>query len=116
MRLQRALARAGVASRRAAEEMILAGRVRVNGVVATIGQSVTPGVDAITVNGHAVAAPSAVPVWYVLNKPSGTLTSKRDPAGRKTVFTLLPEDPGLTYVGRLDYLTRWAMGSRPRWG
>ncbi len=105
MRLQRALARAGVASRRGAEELIAAGRVRVNGAVATIGQSVVPGKDAITVDGKPVAAPPAQASWYVLNKPSGTITSKDDPQGRQTVFALVPNDPGLTYVGRLDYLT-----------
>lgn len=104
MRLQRALARAGVASRRAAESLITAGRVRVNGAVATLGQSVRPGVDAITLDGKPVAAPAA-PVWYALHKPSGTLTSRSDPRGRPTVFTLVPAVPGLTYVGRLDYLT-----------
>lgn len=104
MRLQRALARAGVASRRAAEVLITEGRVSVNGTPATLGQSVDPGKDRITVDGKAVAAPAKA-VWYVLNKPSGTLTSKSDPKGRPTVFALVPSDPGLTYVGRLDYLT-----------
>src|SRR5581483_6640591 len=104
MRLQRALARAGVASRRAAEALIAAGRVRVNDAVAAVGQSVRPGVDAITVDGHPVTAP-AEPVWYALHKPSGTLTSRSDPRGRSTVFSLVPPTPGLTYVGRLDYLT-----------
>jgi 23S rRNA pseudouridine2605 synthase len=109
MRLQRALARAGVASRRAAEELIAAGRVRVNGAVATIGQRVTPGVDVLTVDGSSIAAPAANAAWYLLNKPPGTLTSKSDPRGRKTVFALVPNDPGLTYVGRLDYLTEGAL-------
>lgn len=104
MRLQRALARAGVASRRAAEALIAAGRVKVNGAVASIGQSVTVGRDAITVDGKRVNAPPPV-TWYLLNKPAGTLTSKSDPRGRPTVFGLVPDDPGLTYVGRLDYLT-----------
>lgn len=104
MRLQRALARAGVSSRRAAETLISAGRVMVNGQPATLGQSVTPGRDKITVDGKAVGAPAAA-VWYLLHKPSGTLTSKGDPHGRPTVFALVPADPGLTYVGRLDYLT-----------
>jgi 23S rRNA pseudouridine2605 synthase len=104
MRLQRALARAGVASRRAAEALITAGRVRVNGVVATLGQSVTPGHDEVTVDGRAVGAPSAA-AWYVLNKPAGALTSRADARGRPTVFALVPATPGLTYVGRLDYLT-----------
>lgn len=108
MRLQRALARAGVASRRAAEVMIVAGRVKVNGTVATIGQSVTPGKDKITVDGEPVSAPAPV-TWYLLHKPSGTLTSKSDPRGRPTVFGLVPKDPGLTYVGRLDYLTEGAL-------
>jgi 23S rRNA pseudouridine2605 synthase len=105
MRLQRALARAGVASRRAAEELITAGRVRVNGAVATIGMSVTPGKDRVEVDGKSVAAPAAKAVWYVLNKPAGVLTSKKDPKGRPTVFAHVPPAPGLTYVGRLDYLT-----------
>jgi len=108
MRLQRALARAGVASRRAAEILINEGRVQVNGSTATIGQSVRPGKDKITVDGKPVAEP-AKPVWYVLNKPSGTLTSKGDPQGRPTVFGLVPDDPGLIYVGRLDYLTEGAL-------
>lgn len=104
MRLQRALARAGVASRRAAETLISAGRVLVNGEPATLGQSVTPGRDKITVDGQPVGAPAAA-TTYLLHKPSGTLTSKGDPRGRPTVFELVPPDPGLTYVGRLDYLT-----------
>lgn len=104
MRLQRALARSGVASRRAAELLITAGRVCVNGKVATLGQSVDPGADSITLDGHPVAAPAA-PVWYALHKPPGTLTSRSDPRGRPTVFAFVPPEPGLTYVGRLDYLT-----------
>lgn len=104
MRLQRAIARAGVASRRAAETLISAGRVLVNGEPATLGQSVTPGRDKITVDGQPVGAPAAA-TTYLLHKPSGTLTSKGDPRGRPTVFELVPPDPGLTYVGRLDYLT-----------
>ncbi|MDA1081443.1 MAG: pseudouridine synthase [Gemmatimonadetes bacterium] len=108
MRLQRALARAGVASRRAAELLIAEGRVQVNGVTASVGQSVRPGRDSITLDGKPVAQP-AKPVWYLLNKPSGTLTSKGDPQGRPTVFALVPSDPGLTYVGRLDYLTEGAL-------
>lgn len=104
MRIQRALARAGVASRRKAEELVAAGRVRVNGEVARTGQSVEPGVDTITVDGKAVALPPAAK-WYVLHKPAGVLTTASDPQGRKTVFDLVPKEPGLTYVGRLDYMT-----------
>jgi len=103
MRLQRALARAGVTSRRKAEELIRAGRVRVDGQVTTLGMSVDPGRQRVTVDGRAVrAGPIA---WLALNKPVGYVVSRRDPEGRRTVYDLLPEVPGLTYVGRLDVMT-----------
>ena len=104
MRIQRALARAGVASRRAAEDLVAAGRVRINGQVALTGQSVDPGTDSITVDGKAVAAPTTV-TWLVLNKPTGVMTTRADPRGRRTVFDFVEDAPGLTYVGRLDYMT-----------
>ncbi len=104
MRIQRALARAGVASRRKAEELIAEGRVAVNGAPAQTGQSVTPSRDRITVDGRVVAAPTAA-TWIVLHKPPGVLTTASDPDGRKTVFDLVGAKPGLTYVGRLDYMT-----------
>jgi 23S rRNA pseudouridine2605 synthase len=104
MRIQRALARAGVASRRGAEEIVAAGRVHVNGAPAQIGQSVDPAIDRISVDGVAVRQPAATK-WIVLNKPSGVMTTKTDPGGRRTVFDFVPEIPGLTYAGRLDYLT-----------
>jgi len=104
MRIQRALARAGVASRRHAEELIAARRVQVNGEVARIGQSVDPSVDIITVDGNTIATPRAAE-WLVLHKPAGVMTTRADPEGRPTVFDLVPAAPGLTYVGRLDYLT-----------
>ena len=104
MRIQRALARAGVASRRKAEELIAAGRVRVNGDVARTGQVVDPSRDAIVVDGAPLEAPTATE-WLVLNKPAGVMTTRADPEGRRTVFDLVPNVPGLTYVGRLDYLT-----------
>ena len=83
MRIQRALARAGVASRRGAEELVAAGRVRVNGQVARTGQSVDPDADEITVDGKLLSAPKGY-FWIVLNKPPGVLTTKSDPQGRVT--------------------------------
>ncbi|MEO7042742.1 MAG: pseudouridine synthase [Gemmatimonadaceae bacterium] len=108
MRVQRALARAGVASRRKAEELIAEGRVSINGNVATVGQVVDPQTDRILVDGRRVGAPAKT-VWLLLNKPTGVVTTRRDPGGRKTVFDLVPDQPGLTYVGRLDYLTEGAL-------
>src|SRR5213596_2683959 len=103
MRLQRALARAGVTSRRKAEDLIRAGRVRVDGTVATLGASVDPARQRVTVDGRPVRpAPLA---WLALNKPVGYVVSRSDPEGRRTVFDLLPKVPGLTYVGRLDVMT-----------
>ncbi len=104
MRIHRALARAGVASRRKAEELVAAGRVTVNGTVARTGQSVDPARDTIAVDGRRVALPAPAK-WFVLNKPAGVLTTAADPEGRRTVFELVPKEPGLTYVGRLDYMT-----------
>ena len=104
MRIHRALARAGVASRRKAEELVSAGRVTVNGAVARTGQSVDPVRDVIAVDGRRIALPSAAR-WYLLHKPTGVLTTRADPEGRRTVFDLVPAEPGLTYVGRLDYMT-----------
>jgi len=109
VRIQRALARAGIGSRRKADELVAAGRVRVNGEVAAVGQTVDPVHDRISVDGAEIAAPGPAE-WLVLHKPPGVLTTARDEraAGRRTVFDLVPSAlrrPGLTYVGRLDYMT-----------
>jgi 23S rRNA pseudouridine2605 synthase len=104
MRIQRALARAGVLSRRKAEELVAHGRVTVNGAVAQVGQTVDPDRDVILVDGNRIGAPAPTE-WFVLNTPAGVITSRHDPEGRRTVFDLVPARPGLTYVGRLDYLT-----------
>ena len=103
MRLQRALARAGVASRRAAEELIEDGRVRVDGKVATLGMKVDPDRQRITVSGRTLK-----PVrrrWLAFHKPLGVVTTASDEAGRRTVFDFIPDHAGLTYVGRLDVMT-----------
>ncbi|GLC26565.1 pseudouridine synthase [Roseisolibacter agri] len=104
MRLQRVLARAGLSSRRQAETLIAAGRVLVNGRPAQLGQTVDPAKDAVTLDGAPVKGPVAAQ-WLVLHKPAGSLTTRKDPQGRPTVFDLVPEIAGLTYVGRLDYMT-----------
>lgn len=103
MRLQRALARAGVASRRAAEELIEQGRVRVDGKVATLGMKVDPAKQKITVGGKAVAMKHRR--WLAFHKPLGVVTTASDEGGRRTVFDFIPDSAGLTYVGRLDVMT-----------
>lgn len=104
MRLQRFLARAGVASRRGSEDLMTAGRVRVNGIVCTeLGTKVDPAHDAVTVDGTPVVL-GAGAVYLMLNKPVGYLTTMSDPQGRRCVAELVPRGrfPGLFPVGRLD--------------
>lgn len=98
-RIHRALAQAGVASRRAAEVLVADGRVSVNGRPAVTGMTVGPG-DLIRVDGRPVA-PEPLCV-FVLNKPAGVVSTARDPQGRRTVLDLLPRDVRLYPVGRLD--------------
>lgn len=105
MRLHRALARAGLASRRRAEVLIGEGRVRVNGAIAHIGQGIDPAADVVEVDGRRVSLRTAPPTWIVLNKPAGVMTTRSDPQGRRTVFELVQDVPGLVYVGRLDLET-----------
>lgn len=105
-RLQKFLARAGVASRRRAEDLIRAGRVAVDGqVVTTPGYKVEPETARVTVDGQPVILPSR-PVVIMLNKPSGYVTTLADPKGRRRVVDLLPPELGRLFpVGRLDYDT-----------
>jgi len=100
-RLQKVLSRAGFGSRRACEELIAGGRVTVGGRVAHLGRRVDPEADAIAVDGIAVAVRSGL-VYYLLNKPRGVVTTARDPQGRPTVVDLLPLEPRVFPVGRLD--------------
>lgn len=103
MRLQRALARAGIASRRAAEQLIEDGRVRVDGKVATLGSKVDPDRQRITVGGQAVKLPKRR--WLAFHKPLGVVTTASDEEGRRTVFDFVKDPKGLAYVGRLDVNT-----------
>ncbi len=105
MRVQRALARAGVASRREADRAVADGRVLVNGAVAGIGQLVDPQHDSITLDGTPVSVKVKTHRWIVLHKPAGVVTTGKDPQGRRTVFDLVDRVPGLVYVGRLDFMT-----------
>jgi 23S rRNA pseudouridine2605 synthase len=99
-RLQKYLARAGIASRRKAEEFITSGRVTVNGNVAVLGMKVQDG-DEVLVDGKQVEKVAETST-YMLNKPTGYVTTADDEMGRKTVLELLPATPGLHPVGRLD--------------
>jgi 23S rRNA pseudouridine2605 synthase len=103
-RLQKVLARAGIGSRRACDELIADGRVTVNGDVATLGTRVDPSLDEIEVDGSLVPVAEGL-VHYLLNKPAGVVTTASDPEGRPTVVGLVPPDPRVFPVGRLDVAT-----------
>jgi 23S rRNA pseudouridine2605 synthase len=101
-RLQKVLAHAGVAARRRAEEMIVAGRVAVNGEVVTeLGTKVNPKRDVIQVDGRPLGKPEK-PAYFLVNKPRGVLSSASDARGRTTVVDLVPHHGRLYPVGRLD--------------
>lgn len=103
-RLQKVLARAGYGSRRRCEALIEEGRVRVDGEVARLGRRVDPEAARITVDG--APAPTAPGhVYYLLNKPAGIVTTADDPQGRRTVLDLVPSEPRVFPVGRLDRAT-----------
>jgi 23S rRNA pseudouridine2605 synthase len=106
MRLNAYLARAGVASRRGAEDLIRAGRVRVNGEVAGLATFVEPR-DTVEVDGRLI---EPEPLTYVLlHKPAGVVTTARDPQGRATVVALVGHDRRVVPVGRLDADTTGAL-------
>jgi pseudouridine synthase len=101
-RLQRLLARAGYGSRRASEQLIVDGRVTVNGTVATLGDRADPAEDEVRVDGLPVNLDPDVR-YYALHKPAGVVTTMRDPQGRSDLRPLLPPDgPRVFPVGRLD--------------
>src|SRR5436309_12672001 len=106
MRLNAFLARSGVASRRRADELIKAGRVTVNGELGQLN-TVVGGRDRVEVDGEEVARQ---PLRYVLlHKPAGVVTTVRDPQGRPTVVALVPDEPRIVPVGRLDADTTGAL-------
>jgi len=98
------LAQAGIGSRRACETLIAAGRVTVNGVVAGLGQRVDATEDRVAVDGVPVSVRPGL-VHYLLNKPAGVVTTSADPQGRATVIDLVPPQPRVFSVGRLDATT-----------
>ncbi|MCH9713861.1 MAG: rRNA pseudouridine synthase [Cyanobacteria bacterium] len=111
-RLQKLIAATGLCSRRRAEDLLRAGRVRVNGQRASLGDRADPSRDAIAIDGQPLAA-AAAPLLLLLNKPLGVLCSCGDPHGRPTVLDLLPAElqrgQGLHPVGRLDAESRGAL-------
>ena len=100
-RLQKVLAAAGLGSRRACEELIAEGRVTVDGEVAVLGRQVDPETARIAVDGVPLSVRPGV-VYYLLNKPAGVVTTVADPQGRPTVVDLVPPEPRVFPVGRLD--------------
>jgi 23S rRNA pseudouridine2605 synthase len=103
-RLQKVLARAGFGSRRVCEELIEDGRVTVDGEVAVLGRRVDPATAEVEVDGvHIGVAPDLV--HWLLHKPAGVVTTASDPEGRRTVLDLVPDQPRVFPVGRLDYET-----------
>ncbi|HUY23307.1 MAG TPA: pseudouridine synthase [Acidimicrobiales bacterium] len=100
-RLQKVLARVGLGSRRACEELIAEGRVSVNGEPATLGRRVDVGRDAVALDGVPLPVLPGL-VHYLLHKPAGVVTTAEDPQGRPTVVQLVPDEPRVFPVGRLD--------------
>jgi 23S rRNA pseudouridine2605 synthase len=112
-RLQKLLAQCGIASRRHSEQLIVEGKVRVNGQIAVLGQKANPDVDVIEVEGKVLGrSPRPDPIYILIHKPLGVVTTCNDPWGRPTVLDLLPPEYrgiGLHPVGRLDAQTTGAL-------
>lgn len=104
MRLNKFLSTAGVASRRKCDELIEQGKIFVDGKVAKVGDIVDEKTSKVEYNGQVVCLKNEF-VYYKLNKPKGYICSANDEKGRKTIYSLLPNDKRLFSVGRLDYNT-----------
>lgn len=100
-RLQKLLSQAGVASRRASEELIIQGRVTVDGKVAQLGDKADPTTQIVAVDGERIKVNSDI-VYLAFNKPLGVVTTADDPQGRPTVMDFMPPKPRVYPVGRLD--------------
>ena len=103
-RLQKVLAAVGFGSRRTCEDLISAGRVTVNGDVAVLGRRVRPDRDLVEVDGAPIGVKPGL-VYYLLNKPAGVVTTSSDTHGRPTVIDIVPADPRVFSIGRLDLET-----------
>ncbi len=103
-RLQKVLAAVGFGSRRTCEDLISAGRVTVNGEVAILGRRVEPETDLVEVDGAPIGVKPGL-VYYVLNKPAGVVTTSADTHGRRTVMDIVPAEPRVFAIGRLDLET-----------
>ncbi|MFM2070943.1 MAG: pseudouridine synthase RluB [Actinomycetota bacterium] len=103
-RLQKVLSSRGWGSRRVCEDIIAAGRVTVNGEVAVLGRRVEVDDDRVEVDGVPIGTRPGL-VYYLLNKPKGVVTTASDPQGRPTVVELVPNEPRVFPVGRLDVAT-----------
>lgn len=101
VRLQKLLARAGLGSRRAVEELIEDGRITVNGEIAELGRRADAETDRIEIDGALIGLARDT-VWYLLNKPAGVVTTASDPHGRPIVVDMVPAEPRIFPVGRLD--------------
>lgn len=113
-RVQKILSRWGIASRRQAEKMILAGRVHLNGQVAHLGQKADLNIDILEVDGKAIQANACPPpIYLLLNKPAGVVSTCSDPQKRRTVLELLPAKlrsrQGIHPIGRLDLASTGAL-------
>ena len=100
-RLQKVLAQRGYGSRRVCEDLIASGRVHVNGQLARLGWRVLVDHDRVEVDGHPVTVKPGL-VHYLLNKPAGVVTTSKDTHGRPSVVDLVPAEPRVFPVGRLD--------------